>query len=402
MGPRRIALLAGSYDRQRDGISVYIENLLVALLEETARDTTPPPAIEVFGCRHAMAVLREIVARQPLPADARRRLTFRTVAGEGAFARTARLSWRVWRHGPFDTVILPNLQPLLLPGRKISILHDLTYQVVKPYFSRRRYHYMHWLTRLRLDADDAMGVISQTTRMHLLRHYPRAWDRPVLYLPNGLPGTKLGPRPARAVVRDKVRARPLQLVFCGRLNRLKGIDRLLAFAERLDRHALELDEPAPIIHLVGKATEETESLLAGRSFRRLRLRRHGFLDDDALNRLYRDSAFALFLSRNEGFGLPLIESVWMGAIPLVSDIPIFAEVLGADYPRFGDGDADLRAMLDFVMRARDDAAYRERLLDQLEGVLADHGDGYRRAARTLLDYAAAAKPQPAAPSPLSE
>lgn len=399
--PRRIALLAGSYDRQRDGISVYIENLLVALLAETDRDPAAAVSVEVFGCGDAVEVLRRVVTRHAPDAGEHVRLIFHRVNGEGGFAKTAGLSWRVLREGPFDAVVLPNLQPLPLPGRKIGILHDLTYQVAKRHFSRRRFLYMHWLTRLRLRSDDAMGVISQTTRMHLLQHYPEAWHKRLLYLPNGLPRTKLGPRPAREAVHAKVRAQPLQMVFCGRLNRLKGVDRLLAFAERLDRAYQTQDGPAPILHLVGKATAETEALLAGTRFRRVRIERYGFLDDDALNRLYRDSGFALFLSRNEGFGLPLVEAIWMGAVPLVSDIPIFAEVLGAAYPRFGDGDADLRAMVDFVERVRHDDVYRERLLEQLEEVLGAHRDGYRRTARTLLEYAAET-PRPEAVPALSE
>lgn len=386
----RIALLAGSYDRRRDGVSVYIENLLAAMLAEAQRRRWRLE-IEVFGCRGPLGVLRSIVDRNIQALDERVQVSYQAINGTGVLARTAGLSSVVWHRRPYDLCILPNLQPLLLPGPTVSILHDLTYQVAREHFSERRFRYMDWLTRLRLRHDDALGVISQTTRMHLLHYYPEAWRTPLLHVPNGLPETKLGERPPPVAVRDAIGAEPLQLVFCGRLNRLKGVDRLIAFARLLDVRCEERGGPAPILHLVGKATAETESLLDDLDFRHLRLVRHGFLDDAELNRLYRKSAFALFLSRNEGFGLPVIEAAWLGAIPLVSDIPIFAEVLGAGFPRFGDRDEDLRAMLDFIDRLRRDTTYRERILAQIETSLAAHRPGYGTAAATLLDCAAGAR-----------
>src|SRR5699024_1986306 len=141
------------------------------------------------------------------------RLIYHTVHGRGALARIGVLSWQVMRSGPFDVVVLPNLQPLLVPGRKLSILHDLTYQVARAHFSHRRFRYMDWLTRFRLRSDNAMGVISETTHAHLEQYYPLARNKRLLYLPNGLPETKLGERPTRAAVHAKLRSQPLELVF---------------------------------------------------------------------------------------------------------------------------------------------------------------------------------------------
>lgn len=394
---QRIAVLAGSYLARRDGISVYIENLVIELVRE-ALGRGSGADIEVFGCGEALETLRAVVTGHL--GESAARLYFHRVPGSGTWAKFARLPRRVARSGPFDLVVLPNLQPLLVPGRKLSILHDLTYQVARGHFDRKRFLYMHWLTLLRLRLDEAMGTISQTTHMHLLHYYPQARLRPSPYLPNGLPRAKLGARPHRADMHAAICAEELQILFCGRLNRLKGIDRVLAFASSLDEQAGDRGLPPVTLHLVGKATDETEALFAGRRFRHLRIVRHGFVSDAELNRLYRDSGFALFLSRNEGFGLPLIEAIWMGAVPLVSDIEIFAEVLGAAYPRFDEGRVANNAMLDFIERLRDEPHYREQILEQLDQVLTAHRDGYRESARTVLDYACSPRPA-AGPGQLS-
>ncbi|MDN5939754.1 MAG: glycosyltransferase [Salinisphaera sp.] len=383
----RLAIMAGSYDAHRDGISVYIENLLVALLRAARAEPARAIRIEVFGSPGALGILASVVATQTDGCQVQ--LRYRATRGAGLWSRVVGLSLLAWRRGPYDLVVLPNLQPLLMPGRKLSILHDLTYRVASSHFSRRRYWYMDLLTRLRLRADAAMGVISQTTRAHLRGYYPASQRRGLLLLPNGLPHSKLGPRPARAQVEAGVSAPKLELVFCGRLNRLKGVDRLLDLAQALDREAAARGMLQPTLHLVGKATAESEALLRGWHFQHLTLHRHGYLDDDALNRCYQRSSFAVFLPRNEGFGLPLVEAMWMGAVPLVSDIPIFAEILGAAYPRFGGGRLAVAAMLDFMQRLREEPAYRRQILDQIDDILQSHADGYDRCARAVLEYASA-------------
>ncbi|NDJ16222.1 glycosyltransferase [Myxacorys almedinensis] len=52
------------------------------------------------------------------------------------------------------------------------------------------------------------------------------------------------------------------------------------------------------------------------------------LSRDAIAELYRRAAVVLLTSEAEGFGLPLIEALACGAIPVVSDIPVLREVAG--------------------------------------------------------------------------
>lgn len=63
-----------------------------------------------------------------------------------------------------------------------------------------------------------------------------------------------------------------------------------------------------------------------------------FVGDDELDRLYRRAAALLYPSRMEGFGLPPLEALARGTVPVVSDIPVHREVLGeaAHYVSLGD------------------------------------------------------------------
>ncbi|WP_447522691.1 glycosyltransferase family 4 protein [Salinibacterium sp. NYA9b] len=63
----------------------------------------------------------------------------------------------------------------------------------------------------------------------------------------------------------------------------------------------------------------------------------GFIDDDELAWLYTHTALLLFLTRDEGFGLPVIEALSFGAPVVVSDIVVFHELAGAQ-ATFADPD----------------------------------------------------------------
>ena len=65
---------------------------------------------------------------------------------------------------------------------------------------------------------------------------------------------------------------------------------------------------------------------------------HGYLDDTELDRMYRRSTALLYLSCDEGMGLPPLEAMARDCPVICSDIPIFREVCGeaAFYVPLGD------------------------------------------------------------------
>ncbi len=57
----------------------------------------------------------------------------------------------------------------------------------------------------------------------------------------------------------------------------------------------------------------------------------GFVDDNDLSGIYENSKLFIFPSKYEGFGLPVLESLFYDALPIVSNIPTNVEILGKDY-----------------------------------------------------------------------
>lgn len=380
----RVAFVAVSYTAQRDGVSVYAENLLRETLRQAARQGLALQ-VDIFVCGQAAAVLENILRREKLVTP---ELRIITTVYDGPLAKYLWVPLRLHSRGPYDCVFVPNLQPLWLPARRtIGVLHDLTYQVARAHFPNWRVRYMDLLTRFWLWRGMTVGCISRTTMHDLKRFYPASCGRPHPYLPNGLPAKLAAtPRPDRKEAEQKLTTTPLELIFVGRLNRLKGFDRVRSVCLRLNEYGAARGIEA-IVHVVGKDTAESPQLLAELRLPRIRLIRHGYLDDQALNELYRRSGFCLLLSRNEGFGLPLLEAIRQYCVPLLSDIAIFQEVMGPAYPLFAGNAAGIDALVSFVHRVRTEQVYRQDVLTRMDQVLAVWEGGYTQAARNLLAWA---------------
>lgn len=76
----------------------------------------------------------------------------------------------------------------------------------------------------------------------------------------------------------------------------------------------------------------------------------GWIDADALDRLYRESTALVFPTRFEGFGLPPLEAMARGCPVIASDIPVLHEVAGdaARYVDPTDADAIAAAIRDVL------------------------------------------------------
>ncbi len=92
------------------------------------------------------------------------------------------------------------------------------------------------------------------------------------------------------------------------------------------------------------------------------VRRLGYVADDDLHVLYRECTAHVFVSRAEGFGMPLLEAMAAGAPTIASSIGPLREV-GGDAPTFVDpedhaaiGDAMARMLVDPELRRRSSVA----------------------------------------------
>ncbi len=384
---KKIAFIATGYIVKYDGISVYTENLLDTFLASVA-EKEKTYDIDIYTGESVEKLIRERV----LSRHKERCLSYRliTVEDKTFFHKMFNLYKTILQNGRYDVIFATNFMPLsLLPGRVVKVIHDLSPETNPHLYSRFHRIYHAFLLRSGKWFDSAMGYISEQTKADLQKFYRiDETNTRLLYLPNGVPfKVKNFERPSQKVFAKKFADKKLNLLVVGRLNRAKGVDRILQFCTWFDDFLAShevFDEV--VLHFTGKQTQETTDLFRDAKFQHIEIVFDGFLDDETLNRLYTEANFCIFLSRNEGYGLPLVEAMWFRAIPVLSDIPIFREIMKDEYPLFGETGGFEKAITEFMVRVYEDPDYRSRIEGYVERILSHEREGYARAADNLIDY----------------
>ena len=219
-----------------------------------------------------------------------------------------------------DVVWTP-MQTMGAFGRRygfVNTVHDLIYYVNRtpprdlPWIIRvvwRLYHLAWWPQRILLNGADEVVTVSSTTKdlitaHHLTRH-------PVSVVSNAA-DPPLGVRP-RVVPTQR------NLVYMGSYMPYKNVETLAAGMH---------DLPGYTLHLLGRTSQEVRDRLALLAPEGSLVFDGAVSDEEYAAAL--DGATALVhASKNEGFGIPLVEAMSRGTPIVGSDIPVFREV-GAD------------------------------------------------------------------------
>lgn len=208
----------------------------------------------------------------------------------------------------------------------------------------RLYHLSWAPQRMLLNRSDGVVTVSQTTAGLIERH--RLTRRPVSVVPNAADidaaGSAVAPRTAPATRR---------LVYMGSFMPYKNVDTLVRAAAAL---------PGYELHLLSRIGDEERARLTALA-PQAALVFHNGVTDDAYIRLLADATALVTASLDEGFGIPLVESMSLGIPVVVSDIDIFREI-GGDAASYADArDADAFAMAVLALEEPGEWARRSRL-----------------------------------------
>ncbi|MDN5860355.1 MAG: glycosyltransferase family 4 protein [Pseudonocardia sp.] len=170
----------------------------------------------------------------------------------------------------------------------------------------RLYHRGWWPQRILLNRADAVVAVSHTTAALIAEH--RLTRRPVTVVPNAADPV---PDPARL-------PRGGALVYMGSFMPYKNVATLAAAMARLPDH---------VLHLMSRVTNAQRApLVAAAGAGRLVF--HDGASDEGYHEVLRGATALVSASREEGFGIPLVEAMAVGTPLVVSDIPVFREVGG--------------------------------------------------------------------------
>ncbi|MFJ4221386.1 glycosyltransferase family 4 protein [Curtobacterium luteum] len=220
-----------------------------------------------------------------------------------------------------DLVVTQNFAPLGRRTRSAVFVHDVLFQTNASWFTRTERAYLA-LVPLLLTRAHRVLTSSRSEAARIRSRNPRV--REVVAAGLGIASALRHDAPARPVD-GLVSGRFLLTV--GRLNVRKNLSTTVEAAVASGR--LSRDQPLVV---VGEPSGRPEVLsgTARAAEASGTVRYLGGVPDDQLRWLYEHCRLMLFLSRDEGWGLPPVEAANLGAPVLVSDRPVFHETLDQD------------------------------------------------------------------------
>jgi glycosyltransferase involved in cell wall biosynthesis len=317
---------------RHDGISRYTAGLVAALArlhaEKTGSDTENHSDTE-----NSSDTLELLVSDRRQLAHLPPGLPWHLVGGPTSIGEPL-VARQVRRLQP-DVVFSP-MQTMGSWGRTYGLvltLHDLIYyrnRTPPPEFAApirllwRLYHLAWWPQRVLLNRADAVVTVSEATATQIAEH--GLTHRPVTVVPNA-PDSGLDlPRTPRTDA----------LVYMGSFMPYKDVGTLAGAMPALPDHEL---------HLMSRISPEERARLCALAPGG-RLVFHDGASDETYREVLRGATALVSASRDEGFGIPLVEAMALGTPVVVSDIPVFREVGGdaAAYVAPGDVAGFVRAV----------------------------------------------------------
>lgn len=380
---KKIAFVATAYIKNYDGISVYTENLLLEFLKQIQDENI---SVDIYTGSSVIELLKNRISKENLLNE---KISIKSVNDSKFISKILDLNFQLIKNAKYDLIFMSNFMPtIFLPSKTLKVIHDFSVNNFSELYSKGYLKYHNMLLSYAKYFDHAIGYISNTTLADLNKfHKINPSNKKLLHLQNGIPfKVKNYERPSDEQSLEKYKKRDLSFLVVGRINKHKGFDRILEFCKYFDKTENINSFDSVTLNIVGKQTDETTQIFKDLNLQNIKLVFHGFLSDEDLNPLYIKSHFCLFLSRNEGYGIPLVEAMWFKSIPIISNIPIFDEIMTNEYPKFDDKTNYTSSIVEFVNKIFDDNTYLQKQKEFIETIVLNEQTGYEKAAKNLHKF----------------
>ena len=380
---KKIAFVATAYIKNYDGISVYTENLLLEFLKQIQDQDI---SVDIYTGSSVIELLKNRISKENLLNE---KISIKSVNDSKFISKILDLNFQLIKNAKYDLIFMSNFMPtVFLASKTLKVIHDFSVNNFSELYSKGYLKYHNMLLSYAKYFDHAIGYISNTTLADLNKfHKINPSNKKLLHLQNGIPfKVKNYERPSDEQSLEKYKKRDLSFLVVGRINKHKGFDRILEFCEYFDKTENINSFDSVTLNIVGKQTDETTQIFKDLNLQNIKLVFHGFLSDEDLNPLYIKSHFCLFLSRNEGYGIPLVEAMWFKSIPIISNISIFDEIMTNEYPKFDDKTNYTSSIVEFVNKIFDDITYLKKQKEFIETIVLNEQTGYEKAAKNLVKF----------------
>jgi glycosyltransferase involved in cell wall biosynthesis len=226
----------------------------------------------------------------------------------------------------------------------------------------RLYHTAWWPQKLLLAHSDAVVAVSETTKNLIVEN--KLTSKPVFVVHNA--ADQLSVKRVESSAADRSRS----IVYMGSFMPYKNVETLVKAVALL---------PDFTLHLTSRISEQDRIRLTALSST-AQIRFHNGISDEKYSDLLAHATALVSASKDEGFGIPLVEAMSLGTPIVVSDIPIFHEI-GGDAALFASA-SNPQEFADAILSLTNDQTWNEvsaRCIDQAARF------SWKKSATELLD-----------------
>jgi len=242
-----------------------------------------------------------------------------------------RLPLGLWQKRQIDLFFSPgHYLPSFSPVPLVSTIMDLAYEHFPTYFRSKDRYQLSLFTRWGVKHSIHTFAISEATKQDIIALYHQPAEKiSVVY-----PGVEERQLLTDAVVQDQLKHLDVQapyILFVGTLQPRKNLVRLVKAFEWLREQGF----PGQLV-IAGKIGWQAEAIVDSleQSSAHDHIRHLGFVSDEAKQALIQSAEMLVLPGLYEGFGIPPLEAIQLGTVPVVSDVSSLPEVVPVKELRF--------------------------------------------------------------------
>jgi len=235
-----------------------------------------------------------------------------------------RLSWEVLTNKKLQTLFVPShVLPLIHPKKSIITLHDVAFKESPKSYGWLSRKYLNWSSQFAVKKAYKIITPSEKTRQDLIKWYDCDPQKiqviPLGFEPNSI---KIGAKKTEEILKKRQLKTKQYFLYLGRIEYKKNSDNLIkAFVQFSQKNS---EFKLVMAGFIGHGGQAIIDAIPKEIRERIIL--PGYISEEEKQAFLQNAHTFIFPSRQEGFGIPLLEAMHFKLPIIASNIPTSKEI----------------------------------------------------------------------------